>query len=215
MLSAKRPIWMPDWSDEVCVIVASGPSVMHSLSDLAQCDAKIIAINDSWELAPWADMLYACDYAWWKNVGGLPGYTGIKVCGDARAASEDWDANCVRVLSHDLLVFDEPGTVGRGGGTSAFQALNIAVQAGCRRIVLLGVDCDISQGLHWHGAHPKGLSNPTQKLADQWRKALDNVAPILRQKNISVVNASPASTLTAYEKMPFNHALSAGLHETT
>ena len=68
------------------VCLGGGPS-LHA-DDVAYCRGKatVIAINDSWRLAPWADALIASDAAWWQHYRGVPAYAGLKFCLEASAA---------------------------------------------------------------------------------------------------------------------------------
>mgnify|MGYP002145968013 CR=1 FL=1 len=151
------PDWFPDWSGETCIIVASGPSAAAVPLEQAKGKAKIIAINDSWRLCPWADVLYGCDVKWWQQNKGLPGFAGMRLAGEKRAAEDYNGIHHIRVMHFDdRLHLDEKGTVGCGGN-SGFQALNLALQFGCTRIILVGYDMRLDKGLHWHGAHPKEL----------------------------------------------------------
>ena len=64
------------WSGQTCVILAGGPSLKgQDLSALANTHPwpKVIAINDSWKLKPYASALYFSDAAWWQRraVGGV------------------------------------------------------------------------------------------------------------------------------------------------
>jgi sugar phosphate isomerase/epimerase len=104
------------------------------------------------------------------------------------------------------LVTDRVGEVG-WGGNSGFQALNLAVQFGARKIVLVGFDLNLDQGVHWHGPHPGRLNNPTRDSLARWARVLDAQAPLLERLGVEVVNASPASALTKFRKVPFEEAL--------
>lgn len=99
--------------------------------------------------------------------------------------------------SNDIL-FD-PGVIG-WGGNSGFQALNLAVQFGATRIALVGYDMTTAHGLHWHGRHERGLSNPTGKATDNWRALLDAQAARLAAAGIEVINTSPISALRNYRR---------------
>ena len=59
-------------SREKWLICASGPSI--SETDFAMVRRfttwNVIAVNNTWELMPWADILYAGDIAWWDRYGG-------------------------------------------------------------------------------------------------------------------------------------------------
>lgn len=157
------------------------------------------------ELCPWADLLYGCDANWWALAGGAPEFTGIKVT-LADVAAKRWGLRLVRGSGEDRLLYGEPGLIG-WGGNGGFQALNLVVQFGCRRIVLVGYDMRIDKGLHWHGPHPSRLNNPGVHRMARWIAALDGAAPLLQQLGVRVVNASPISRLEAYPKMTLQEAL--------
>lgn len=103
----------------------------------------------------------------------------------------------------DHILTERPGVLG-WGGNSGFHALNLAVQFGAQRIVLVGYDMHVSAGEHWHGRHPRGLNNPDARNTARWRRALDGVAPELSALGIEVLNASPTSALTAYPRVEFD-----------
>lgn len=104
------------------------------------------------------------------------------------------------------LVVGRPGVLA-WGRNSGFQAVNLAVQLGARRIVLVGFDCSLAAGVHWHGRHGRGLSNPTRPGVEKWRDALDRVAGQLAELQIEVFNASAASALRNYPKRPLLEAV--------
>lgn len=202
------PEWWPWWRDETCVVVASGPSAQGVPIELAQGKARFIAINDSWKLAPWADWLHACDFSWWRANEGRQDFTGIKTCVDRRIGQQqDWGVHHLKCRKHDdraiLNSFCEVGW----GGNSGFHAMQIAAQTGCRKIILIGFDMSIRHGLHWHGAHPAGMNNPTNGNVERWRRAVDAAASQFKSVGVTVVNCSAVSALKNYPKMTFAEAL--------
>lgn len=116
------------------------------------------------------------------------------------------------VRNCDRLLFNRWGELG-WGGNGGFHALNLAIQFGARRIVLVGYDMRVDRGTHWHGDHPKGMNNPAASNTARWRQVLDAQAPLLASMGVSVINASPVSALEAYPKMTFEAALEAGTHD--
>lgn len=203
-----KPDWFPDWSGESCVIVASGPSAAgQSIAD-AQGRCRTIVINNSWRLAPWADALYASDVAWWQTGAGDE-FEGLKIsrgdCAGVRKVS-------LRPLANskwfDEFIFEPLGEIG-AGGSSGFQALNLAVQFGAKKIALVGFDARVDLGTHWHGDHGGKLHNPQPGTAEIWRACLDRAAGVLADAGVEVVNCSPVSALQAYPKMSLNDALEA------
>lgn len=202
-----RPKWFPDWSREICIIVASGPSA--SCVDIKQAigKARFVVINSSWRLAPWADYLFAADYKWWERNNGCMSFQGWKISTDRHACEvQEWNIHrLVALLADDRLQTD--GNVVGWGGNSGFQALNMVVLFGCRRIILVGFDATIKFGLHWHESHPVG-QNPTPNKTLRWRRSLDWAFPVLTRIGVEVINCSEKSKLKKYPKMSFEDALS-------
>ncbi len=196
----ERPGWFPDWRGQTVVLVGSGPSANDVNLSVVRDRARVVVVNDSWRLAPWADILYASDHEWWSKNNGLPDFKGIRATTDDQAANDFGlcFAYCRRVL--DNLIVDRSGDIG-WGGNSGFGALNLAVKFGVSRIVLVGYDMTTDYGLHWHKDHGSGLHNPSQKNIGRWRRAIDNAAPVLESLSIQTFNASPISALQAYPKV--------------
>lgn len=197
--------WWPDWLGQSCAIVASGPSAKAQPLELLRDKVRVIAINESWQLCKWADVLYGCDAKWWGMKLGVPDFRGIKIASDA-TQYRDVRRVTVDPLSNSLCL-DQPGHLG-AGGNSGFQALNLAVQFGTSQILLIGFDMRVDLGEHWHPRHYPPLSNPhPHDNLPRWRSALDGAAATLQRLNVRVVNCSPVSALKAYPKMTIEEAL--------
>lgn len=105
------------------------------------------------------------------------------------------------------MAFGPTGVVG-GGGNSGFQALNLAIQFGARRVILVGFDMSDRGGAHWYGRNRwSGSGNIDETGFRRWIAALDRAAPILAARGVDVVNASPASVLTCFRKASIAEAL--------
>ena len=152
-------------------------------------------------------MLYACDFAWWKQAEGAPEFGGLKLSQDPSIIlAPQWDIKRVKVVKDDdRLLLDKPGIVG-WGGNSGFHVLNLAVQFGAAKIILVGYDMTLSHGIHWHGRHV-GLHNPTSRNVDRWRRCIDDVAEAITALGVTVINVSPISALANYPKMTLTEAL--------
>jgi len=209
------PAWFPRWFGRCVVIVASGPSAADE--DLSAIRARLaasgrsepvwIAVNASYRLTPWADLLYAADGLFWARDEGARAFPGLKVTQAARDAGR-FGLECVNVsASRRTMAFERFGEIG-SGGNSGFQAVNLAAQAGASRIVLVGFDYSLARGVHWHGAHPPGMNNPSARNCERWRADMDGAAPLLAGLGVDVLNASPHSSLTAFEKRPLWECLS-------
>lgn len=200
-----KPGWWQDWTGCIAVIVGAGPSVKQcpvaEATGAAPGRIKTVVVNTSYQICGNADVLYACDGGWWRSHKGCPAFAGLKITQDRGAAQRYHDVHKIKCRPRsDQLLFDKPGEVG-WGGNGGFQALNLALQFGATKVILVGFDMTLQQGVHWHGRHPSGLSNPKSGSVDRWRQVLDAQAPLLSQMGIDVVIGSPGSSLTAFRKL--------------
>lgn len=179
-------------------MVASGPSAKDA--DLERCRRYgTIVVNDGYRLAPWADVLYACDPEWWAHHHGRvaeAGFTGEKWTQDAEAAKRH--GLCHVEGHHNPGLSKEPGVIHFNGNGGA-QALNLAVIWGARRIILVGFDMKRINGeQHWFGNHPPSMV----KASDYgpWVHAFTRIAADLKAWGIEVINCSPVSALHQFRK---------------
>lgn len=102
------------------------------------------------------------------------------------------------------------------GGNSAFQALNLAVNEGAVRVVLLGVDLQATGGRsHWHGDHPEapGLTNPRAEAFHIFKTSFDNASRQLKMTDIEFIQASRETALTTWPRMDIQTALEEPLND--
>lgn len=194
------------WPGATVVILASGPSLT-----VEQCAAvqvwrkgaggagaagirRCIAINTTFRRAPWADVLYACDAAWWRlhHAEVESEFTGELWTQDAEATHK-FGVKRIESARRPGLG-KRPGVIHQGGN-GGYQAINLAFHAGARKIILLGFDM---QGTHWHGKYENGLPNTQPWLFKQWLANFDGLAGDLAQEGVDVVNCSPGSALAIF-----------------
>jgi hypothetical protein len=166
---------------------------------------KVIAIKQSFDLVPWADVVYGCDPAWWRHRKGLPEYNGLKLAW-AGANLDYPGVKPVQIVKdgrgkyRDELQAGPLYTVG-GGGNSGFQALNLAVQFGATRILLVGYDMTDASGVHWYGRNDWPMANnPNQSNFKRWTAAFDSAAPVLKGWGVEVIHCSLHSALECFPK---------------
>lgn len=182
-----------NWTDRACVIIASGPSAVED--DLSVIRCPVIVVNNSWRLYPSADVLFAGDRVWWDRYGDdAKSFRGRKVCHDSYAARRH-GIESVECNKGAYFLMDAP-RIGFGGN-SGFQALNLAVNWGCRRIALVGFDMHLNDGAHWHEDHPRGMLNPTPSGVRKWKSGFERAAAQLRGK-VDVFNCNPQSGLRCF-----------------
>jgi hypothetical protein len=187
-----------DWAGRTVVVAASGESAGDIAPRIGSCGARVIAVNLTFRLFPNADVLYAADSGFWQWYADARAFTGVKVAPDVRAQLY---CKAIRVVDiprdvsgrrNDRMIFEPGERIGCGGGNSGFQALNIAVLLGAKRIALVGFDY---QWRHWHADHPPALRNPSDAQLAKWRGFMDGEADELRARGVDVVNLSSKSAL--------------------
>lgn len=199
--------WLPDWTGRQVIVLASGPSARDVDLGLGRHRAQLIAVNNSYKLAPWADMLYGCDARWWKNEKFARHYNGLRVSQDRNAPILDPTIKKIHtVRGSNKMLFDTAGYVG-WFGNGGMQAVNLAAQLGVRKILLVGLDLTLKNGSHWHGNHSNNLPNPRDHIVDRWRLCMDAMKPLFDERDIKVINCSFRSALEAYPKMELEEAL--------
>lgn len=204
---ADAPAWFPDWSGWPCAIIAAGPSAKRVNVNALRDRFRVIAIKEvAVDLAPWADVAYGCDAAWWVHRKGLPGFTGIKIAWERTVGKQFSDIRLINIRETgklvqgrpeyvDRILVDCPGEIGAGKG-SAFQAINLAVQFGATRIALVGIDLT---GSHYYGRNNwLKAGNPDETQFERCRKAYEANAPVLSALGVDVVNLSPVSRIEGF-----------------
>lgn len=157
-------------------------------------------------------MLYACDGKWWDKHPDAHTFAGLRFTQDRKAA-----------LAYGLTRVPAIGTVadlGRGlgfclkppfihtGASSGYQAANLALHLGARRIVLLGFDVQAPAGKsHWHGEHGDGLNNPTIYTFQSWLENWATVPASIAGTGLEIVNATRETALTMFPRMTLEEAL--------
>lgn len=183
------------WPGETIVCLGGGPSLTVADVDAVQGRARVIAVNDAYKLAPWADVLYAADRRWIDWHQGVPTFTGLKYSIQANLSTMRLDWHVLRNTGFDGLELD-PGAL-RTGFNSGYQAVNLAVHLGAARIILLGYDlCPDGMRTHWFGDHPQEIAVPSPY--PQMREAFQTIVEPLKAAGVEVINCSRRTALTAF-----------------
>lgn len=193
---------------EKWVICASGPSMLRvDLSLLRRFRSwRVMVINNTWELIPWADVLYAGDGQWWERYSDEAAvFRGEKWTSDAHAAVRH-GLHWVRSRAGAGLC--RIPRIVHSGGNSGYRGINLAYHFGARKIVLLGFDMHRREGGHWHGEHAGMLSAPANHIL-AWRHAFPALASDLSDAGVRVVNATDGSALDCFPKATLREALRA------
>jgi len=194
------------WPESTVVCIGGGPSL--AAKDVAYCRgrARVIAINDAYRVAPWADLLYACDAKWWRWHGGVPAFAGLK------ATLEPPEYPGIHRLRRgpDTGFAERPDTLATGRN-SGYQAIQLAVHLGAARVLLLGYDMRAVDGRsHWFCGHL--VATQPKVYARAMRPCFASLLSPLRNRSVDVVNCTPGSALDAFPNAPLRQALPVGLN---
>ncbi len=199
----------PPWHGCTVVVVASGPSLSETQCETVRYwretrgDARVIVINTSFRLAPFADILYACDGAWWRAEDPETKKTYYAEACEIFPPAALWtqDELAAKQFSLNYIasrrtsnLSKDPSYIAQGANSSV-QAMNLAYLAGTRRMLLIGVDL---KGKHWHPDHPSPLSNSLPHRA--WKENFAVFAADLKAEGVEVVNCSPDSALNSFPR---------------
>jgi hypothetical protein len=189
-----------NWDGADVVILASGPSL--SVEQCAAVQAwraaekyhmrRVIAINTTYRRAPFADVIYACDYPWWNVY-----FDDVS----AKCLGEKWTQDPEAAAKYGLHLIKskrgeglctEPGLIYQGEN-SGYQAIGLCHQARAKLVYLLGYDM---KGGHWHGDHPPGLDK-----VNRFERWANFFVPLQKDCNVAgmyVTNCTPGSALKAF-----------------
>jgi len=162
-------------------------------------------VNDAWRLAPWADVLYACDGRWWdaKKPPSRANAPSLWVSQDEPACHR---LGLAYVPSLNVAGLCRDPWVVHQGSNSGFQAMNLAYHFGATRILLLGFDMQKTGGKnHWFGDHPPGLQVPSPFA--KFIQHFNVIAADLANNGVEVTNCSTETALRCFPRSTIAQAL--------
>lgn len=203
-------------------IIGGGPSLDLADVEFVRGRCEAIVINTAYQIARWANYLYARDYAWWaarpanvfypengkavaKDNPGAKSHAqlsfelfhGQRWTGSVKAAGEFGLRHINTRMAEGINPI--PGVIHEGGpagANSGFQATNLAItQFHATRVLLLGFDM---RGGHWHGDHPDPLTNVAPAAMSPFARSFESMVPGLRDMGVEVVNCTPGSAITCF-----------------
>lgn len=203
-------LWLPIPIFQNCTvaILGGGPSLTQNQVNAVE-HFPVIAINDAYKLAPWADILYGCDAKWWNWEERK--FRKVKVALKWNAVSGQFHNGWDDETHRDVWALASTGEGGlesapnsvRTGLNSGYQAINLAVHLGAKRILLLGYDMKSANGRsHWFGEHPDKIVPPYKSFMGVW----PTIVEPLKKRGVEVINCSPNSALDVFPKMELGEA---------
>lgn len=188
------------WPGSTIVCLGCGPSLTRD--DIVRCanaGAKIIAINRAWELAPMAHVLYSGDWRFWLRSIQVPD-----------SALPPWKFSIdplAKEYRPSVVVLQRTGATGletsprglRSGCHSGYQAINLGVHFGPKKILLLGYDMkpDAQGRNHFHVEHPDGSHVQYERRLKHFETLVEPLARL----GVQVLNATPDSAISTFPRV--------------
>ena len=189
-----------EWVGDRCFILCNGESIREQRTMIPKLKGRVIAIKEAVRLRPDADVLFvAAEKAVDINPALFPIFTGQYIVARNKVPA-GYPASVKRVCrakDHTHLCELKDHVCGYDCGTSA---INLAYHFGATEIVLLGMDM---QGNRWCNGE---FDHPMPVIpGDHHRRhssVLPDIAKDAKRKGIRIVNCSPTSAVTAFERQP-------------
>jgi hypothetical protein len=210
----------PVWKGKPVVCIGGGPSVTKEALELigaarARDAIRVIAVNDAYLVAPWADVCYFADERWWKwhTEGSLAKHwPWVRFSQEqVKQAFADFSGIKVSIEPTGLLIKDpavmmmhSTGPDGleesprglRTGSNGGYQAINLAVLAGGNPVLLIGYDMRFPHGKsHSHNGHPV---RHTEDMYVRNVHKFRTMVPTLKKLGVEVINCTPESAVDAF-----------------
>jgi len=189
------------WPGDTVVCIASGPSLTREDVEYCRGKARVIVINSTYTLAPWADVMYAADEKVWRWHKGAKDFTGMRY--SLTRFSERYGVTVLR-RGVDTGLSLNPRSLNTGKN-SGYQAINLAVLLGAARILLLGYDMQRGPNgeEHWHKDHPNGSRSPYEL----YQSFFPSLVEPLKAAGVEVINCTRRTALTCFPTMALREAL--------
>jgi hypothetical protein len=161
------------------------------VANMVRGAGRVIAVNDQYKIAPWADVLYAADFQWWHEHEAARSFAGTKVTLSVACGYDE----VLLLKTGDAWGVSEKRDTLNTCRNSGHQAMNLAYLYGATRLVLCGFDMRVVAGQeHWFGNHPVGLGSPVPHLRD-FATRMNRAIRDWDRLGVEVINTTPYSAL--------------------
>ncbi len=192
------------WPGETIVVLGDGPSLTREDVDYCRGRARVIAVNFSARLAPWAHVVYSYHTTRLLAHSQIDPVRFPGLIFSVEPAPATWPL--LRDTGRSGLEMDPSGL--RTGNNSGYGAIGIAKHLGARRIVLLGFDCQpaVDGCVTWRGC--RDATVPGIYEFALWLTRFRTLPGPLQACGIELVNASRATAIDCFPRQPLREALS-------
>lgn len=185
-----------EWAGQRCFVLCSGESIGAQAETIKQLRGRFLAVKHGVYLKPDADVLFVSGDGPKDTLPLLKAFRGTHAIVRSKSYEvfEPYHVKRVsRAKDHTTLCDLTDHVSGYDTGTSA---INLAYHFGATEIVLLGYDMT--------GGHfcPHPLQHPPRDHFKRHMEHLHQVNADAITKGVRIVNCSPITAVTAFEKQP-------------
>lgn len=202
---ANNPWSVPrEWVGERCLIICGGESVRAQEAQIKRFAGRVIAVKQAVAIRPDADVMFIAG----KDDGRVcrtffPMFKGqYLIARGPYVGIPERTKVLKRTADPKRLSLEPTHLAGYDAGTSA---INLAFLFGAVEIILAGFD--MTGGRWLNGRFPHHLPIPPQRDHDIHMTALPTIAADLKAQGVRVINVSPVSAVTVFEKMDLEQLL--------
>ena len=196
----------PWWSDKPLAIVGTGPSLKgFDFAALNDPRWRVLAVKQAvWDL-PFADACFGLDIPWMRRererlielAARIPLYLAVP---DEEPGKYDPIPHAINLIRTRVCdVMSEKPTHIESGGNSGFGAVNLALLKRARRVVLFGYD--YYAGHYCEDRYAHNAPGHNARYWPRWGENFIRCADQLKGCGMTVINASPRSTVDAFPKV--------------
>jgi hypothetical protein len=198
------------WPGSTIVCLGDGPSLTREDVDYCRGKARVIAMNYSFRLAPWADVLWSYHSRGLQEWSGVDPatYAGVIFTAEPVPCNPAPNWRVLKLTGNDGLELGPHGL--RHGNCSGYSAINLAVHLGAKRIVLLGYDCSadpVTNKFNW----AKDADDKTRGAYSfaLWQSRFRTLVGPLAKIGVVVLNASRRTALECFPRVALDEVLPA------
>lgn len=216
------------WDGGECWILGGGPSLTeqfdiprHVISEVisgklppnayspymsAIHDKHVIGVNGAFRIGNWIDIVTFGDPSWFlENRQRLRSFPKIKVgfcdVAESRRYIND-EVKYVPRYGAKISGITEKKNLICWNKNTGFASINLAYHLGAKRIILVGFDMDVDSlgRQHWHSFYRRNAAPPKKSPFPRHLKHAPAVKQDADRLGIKIINASPNSKITVFEK---------------
>lgn len=226
------------WQDGEVFIIGGGPSILRQFNIpqeiIVQVMAKrqspsvyspyleplhdkhVIGVNAAYKLGDWIDMIVFGDKKWYlENQKELARFPNLKVSCHGHIHTKKCQAEGIKYVAKDTSVVwglsSRPGYIGWNGHSGAL-AINMAINAGARRVILLGYDMKLNESnkQHWHALYRSAERtdfDPRRLPFERHMNSFPQIAIDAKRMGVEIINANPDSAIEEFKKIDIHELL--------